>query len=126
MPPEQATRKKLLNHSSSPPATAPAPPTTVHKRTLPESVVRLWPYFSSSKSGWILAIVATLMASATEPMVPALLKPLLDRGFKSGGELSLWQVPVFLMLLFGVRGLAGFLAQFGLARVTNLGLQKLR
>ena len=66
------------------------------------------------------------MASATEPMVPALLKPLLDRGFQSGGDLSLWQVPVFLMLLFGVRGLAGFLAQFGLARVTNLGLQKLR
>ncbi len=66
------------------------------------------------------------MASATEPMVPALLKPLLDRGFQTGGELSLWQVPVFLMLLFGVRGLAGFLAQFGLARVTNLGLQKLR
>jgi len=74
----------------------------------------------------MLAIVATLIAAATEPMVPALLKPLLDRGFKSDGSLHLWQVPVFLMLLFGVRGLAGFLAQFGLARVTNLGLQKLR
>jgi subfamily B ATP-binding cassette protein MsbA len=74
----------------------------------------------------MLAIVATLIAAATEPMVPALLKPLLDRGFKSGGSLHLWQVPVFLMLLFGARGLAGFLAQFGLARVTNLGLQKLR
>ena len=59
-------------------------------------------------------------------MVPALLKPLLDRGFQPGGELNIWQVPVFLMLLFGVRGLAGFLAQFGLARVTNVGLQKLR
>jgi subfamily B ATP-binding cassette protein MsbA len=31
-----------------------------------------------------------------------------------------------LMLLFGIRGLAGFLAQFSLARVTNVGLQKLR
>lgn len=59
-------------------------------------------------------------------MVPALLKPLLDRGFKPGGELNIWQVPVFLMLLFGVRGLAGFLAQYGLAKVTNEGLQKLR
>jgi subfamily B ATP-binding cassette protein MsbA len=115
--------EKSLNHpSSSPPAT----PTTAKKRTIPESVTRLWPYFSSSKSGWILAIIATLLASATEPMVPALLKPLLDRGFQPGGELSIWQVPVFLMLLFGVRGLAGFLAQFGLARVTNVGLQKLR
>ena len=59
-------------------------------------------------------------------MVPALLKPLLDRGFQPGGDLSVWQVPVFLMLLFGVRGLAGFLAQLGLARVTNIGLQQLR
>jgi subfamily B ATP-binding cassette protein MsbA len=120
---KQATRDKPLNHSSSSPQ---ATPPTAKKRTLPESVARLWPYFSSSKSGWFLAIVATLLASATEPMVPALLKPLLDRGFQPGGELSIWQVPVFLMLLFGVRGLAGFLAQFGLARVTNLGLQKLR
>ena len=112
-----------MNHLSSSPQ---AIPPTAKKRTIPESVTRLWPYFSSSKSGWILAIIATLLASATEPMVPALLKPLLDRGFQPGGELSIWQVPVFLMLLFGVRGLAGFVAQFGLARVTNVGLQKLR
>jgi len=126
MPLKQATREKSLKNSSSSPQATPVATHQAKKRSIPDSVVRLWPYFSSSKSGWFLAIVATLMASATEPMVPALLKPLLDRGFQSGGDLSLWQVPVFLMLLFGVRGLAGFLAQFGLARVTNLGLQKLR
>jgi subfamily B ATP-binding cassette protein MsbA len=126
MPLKQATREKSLKNSSSSPQATPVATPQAKKRSIPDSVVRLWPYFSSSRSGWFLAIVATLMASATEPMVPALLKPLLDRGFQTGGELSLWQVPVFLMLLFGVRGLAGFLAQFGLARVTNLGLQKLR
>ena len=73
-----------------------------------------------------MALAATVLGSATEPMVPALLKPLLDRGFKAGGELDIWLVPVFLMLLFGARGLTAFVAQFGLARVTNLGLQKLR
>ena len=73
-----------------------------------------------------MAIAATVLGSATEPMVPALLKPLLDRGFKAGGELDIWLVPVFLMLLFGARGLTAFVAQFGLARVTNMGLQKLR
>ena len=95
-------------------------------RNLRASFTRLWPYFSASKGGWILAIVATVLASATEPMVPALLKPLLDRGFKAGGQLDIWLVPLFLMLLFGARGLTAFVAQFGLARVTNLGLQKLR
>ena len=73
-----------------------------------------------------MAIAATVLGSATEPMVPALLKPLLDRGFKAGGELDIWLVPFFLMLLFGARGLTAFVAQYGLARVTNLGLQKLR
>ena len=87
---------------------------------------RLWPFFSASKGGWALAIAATVLGSATEPMVPALLKPLLDRGFKAGGELEVWLVPFFLMLLFGARGLTAFVAQYGLARVTNLGLQKLR
>ena len=73
-----------------------------------------------------MAIAATVLGSATEPMVPALLKPLLDRGFKADGNLDIWLVPFFLMLLFGARGLTAFVAQFGLARVTNLGLQKLR
>ena len=73
-----------------------------------------------------MAIAATVLGSATEPMVPALLKPLLDRGFKTDGNLDIWLVPFFLMLLFGARGLTAFVAQFGLARVTNLGLQKLR
>lgn len=59
-------------------------------------------------------------------MVPAVLKPLLDRGFHEGGGLPVWQVPVFLVLLFGARGLTSFLAQVGLAHVTNQGLQALR
>ncbi|MES2978802.1 MAG: lipid A export permease/ATP-binding protein MsbA [Pseudomonadota bacterium] len=92
---------------------------------LKQRFLRVWPYFSQSRGGWALAIFATILASATEPLVPALLKPLLDRGFQSG-TFPIWQVPVFLMLLFGARGLAGFLGQFALAHVTNRGLQRLR
>lgn len=72
-----------------------------------------------------MAIVATVVASATEPLVPALLKPLLDRGFQAD-SFNLWLVPLSLMLLFTVRGLSGFIAQFALAKVTNDGLQALR
>lgn len=88
-------------------------------------IARVWPYFSGSRSGWALAIGATIMASATEPFLPALLKPLLDRGFQSG-SFNIWLVPLALMLLFTVRGLSGFLAQFALAKVTNDGLLRLR
>jgi ATP-binding cassette, subfamily B, bacterial MsbA len=87
--------------------------------------MRVWPYFSRSRTGWALAVGATIIASATEPFVPALLKPLLDRGFQKG-SLDLWLVPVTLILLFAVRGISGFAAQYALAKVTNEGLQSLR
>ncbi|MGH8441225.1 MAG: ABC transporter transmembrane domain-containing protein, partial [Pseudomonas sp.] len=90
-----------------------------------QRVARIWPYFSGSRAGWALAVGATIVASATEPFVPALLKPLLDRGFQQD-SFNLWLVPLALMLLFTVRGLSGFLAQFALAKVTNDGLLRLR
>jgi subfamily B ATP-binding cassette protein MsbA len=54
-----------------------------------------------------------------------MLKPLLDRGFQAGA-LDLWLVPASLMLLFTVRGLSSFIAQYAVAQVTNVGLQALR
>ncbi|MDB5964909.1 MAG: msbA, partial [Polaromonas sp.] len=72
-----------------------------------------------------MAIGSTIVASATEPLIPALLQPLLDKGFQKG-TLSLWIVPVALMLLFAIRGLSGFVAQYALAQVTNEGLQAIR
>lgn len=95
------------------------------RQTLFRRLARVWPYFSGSRAGWALAIGATIVASATEPFVPALLKPLLDRGFQED-SFNLWLVPLTLMLLFIVRGLSGFLAQFALAKVTNDGLLQLR
>lgn len=95
------------------------------KESILRRIARVWPYFSGSRSGWALAIGATIMASATEPFLPALLKPLLDRGFQSD-SFNIWLVPLALMLLFTVRGLSGFLAQFALAKVTNDGLLRLR
>ncbi|MES2383673.1 MAG: lipid A export permease/ATP-binding protein MsbA [Pseudomonadota bacterium] len=99
------------------PAVTPAP--------IRQRLRRIWPYFSQSPSAWAIAVGATVVASATEPLVPALLQPLLDKGFRKGG-IDIWMVPVSLLLLFGVRGFAGFVAQIALAKVTNLGLVTLR
>lgn len=95
------------------------------KQSVWQRFLRVWPYFSQSRRAWVVAIFATILASATEPLIPALMKPLLDRGFQAG-SLNLWLVPLTLMLLFTVRGLSGFLAQYAIAQVTNDGLQKLR
>ena len=88
--------------------------------------VKLWPYFSASRGAWLLAALATAVAAATEPMIPALLKPLLDRGFQGPGRVPLWHVPALLLLVFGLRAAAGFISQYALARIVNLGLQRMR
>ena len=97
----------------------------VTPQSLRQKLTRLKPYFSRSRGAWALAIGATFAAAITEPFIPALLKPLLDRGFQKG-TFNLWLVPLALILLFLVRGLAGFLAQVALAKVTNDGMQVMR
>jgi subfamily B ATP-binding cassette protein MsbA len=95
------------------------------KKSVWQRIRRVWPYFSQSRGAWAVAISATIVASATEPFIPAMLKPLLDRGFQAGA-LNVWLVPASLLLLFTVRGLSGFVAQYAIAQVTNVGLQSLR
>lgn len=93
--------------------------------TLSQRLMRLWPYFRSAKTGIVLAALSTVIGALTEPMIPALLKTLLDRGFTEG-SIPLWAVPVALMGLFGIRGLAGFVAQYTLSYTASLGLLNLR
>ncbi|MDQ7744479.1 lipid A export permease/ATP-binding protein MsbA [Hydrogenophaga pseudoflava] len=87
--------------------------------------MRFWPYFRSASAGIVLAVICTIVGALTEPMIPALLKTLLDSGF-SKGTIDLWMVPVALVGLFGIRGLAGFLAQYALSYTASLGLLNLR
>ena len=59
-------------------------------------------------------------------MLPALLKRLLDEGFGPSRSFPLWIVPVVIVGLYIVRGLANFVAQYALAWGTNLGVLNLR
>jgi subfamily B ATP-binding cassette protein MsbA len=86
---------------------------------------RFAPYFGNLTGTWTLVALSAVIGAATEPMIPALLKPLLDKGFQQG-ELAIWKVPASLLLLFGVRGLAGYISQIGLTRITQQGLQLMR
>lgn len=88
-------------------------------------LARLWPYFGKPYAAWFMVFGATAVMSLTEPLIPALMQPLLDKGFQQG-TLAIWTVPVALIGLFGIRGLANFLGQLALAKVTNRGLLLLR
>ena len=86
---------------------------------------RLWPFFGQQRAVWFLAITATVVAACTEPLIPALFKPLLDEGF-SEKSLPLWWVPIAVIGIFLIRGLAFFVSQYALARIANDGMQALR
>ena len=93
--------------------------------SLVQRMARLLPYFGVLKGTWALVALSAIVGALTEPMIPALLKPLLDEGFQQG-NLDIWMVPASLLSLFAVRGLAGYVAQIGLSKITGHGLVLLR
>ena len=72
------------------------------------------------------SLLAMALVAGAETSIPALMKPLLDRGFTGQLNSKLWQVPVFLVGLALVRSLAQFLSNYLLTRVINAVLLKLR
>ena len=86
---------------------------------------RIWPYFKGGVRGLIWMAVATLIAASTEPMIPALLEQLLDKGF-GRPNLNLWLVPLAILSVFAIRGIAVFFAQYLLSYVANGAMLELR
>jgi ATP-binding cassette, subfamily B, bacterial MsbA len=86
---------------------------------------RLLPYCRGNGLYFWVMTGAVVTAALTEPLIPALMQPLLDRGFQAG-KLALWTVPVALLGLFAIRGLAGFCAQYCLAAMSNRTMLSLR
>ena len=95
--------------------------------TLPlaRRLARLAPYFRSARAGLAVAVLASLVGAATEPLIPALMQPLLDQGFQ-GNRIPLWAIPIALVGLFAVRGVAGFIAQYTLSWAAQTGVARLR
>jgi len=99
--------------------------TTHHPQPLLQRLKRLMPYFGAQRWVWAAGILATVVAAVTEPLIPALFQPLLDKGF-SKGALPLWSVPVAVIGIFAIRGAAHFVSQYSLTRIANDGMQLLR
>jgi subfamily B ATP-binding cassette protein MsbA len=87
---------------------------------------RMWPYFGKAYGLWAVVVVSTLFVSACEPILPALMKPLLDHGFAGNNLIPLWLVPVAIVALFAVRGLGGYISNVSLSKIVSDGLFDLR
>jgi len=93
--------------------------------TLLQRLRRIAPYFRDSRSGFGIAMLAAVVGAATEPAIPALMQPLLDRGF-GGQGLPLWLIPLAIVALFAIRGSAGFVEQYMMSWGANRGVLQLR
>ena len=73
-----------------------------------------------------LSILAMVLTAATEPLFPALMKPLLDGSFVSKDAPNPYLIPVALIGIFIVRGVLSYLGSYSLAWVSNRMVLDLR
>jgi subfamily B ATP-binding cassette protein MsbA len=73
-----------------------------------------------------ISIVTMALAAATEPVLPALMKPLLDGSFVERNQTHPYLVPLAIIGIFFVRGALGFLSSYTLAWVSNKVVLDLR
>ncbi len=73
-----------------------------------------------------IGVLGIIVVAATEPALPALLKPLLDGVFVNKDPSVIRWTPVFIVGLFVLRGLAEYVAQFALSWVGNRLVMDLR
>lgn len=73
-----------------------------------------------------LAVGALVLTAATEPLFPALMKPLLDKGFDGKHNDELHLVPFAIVAIFVARGVFGYIASYCMAWVSNRVICDLR
>ena len=73
-----------------------------------------------------LAFLGMVLTASTEPMLPGVLKVLLDRGFVSEPTIALWMVPVAVIGIFIVRGMSTFTTSYMMTWVSSRMLNELR
>jgi subfamily B ATP-binding cassette protein MsbA len=90
--------------------------------------LRLLSYVRPHATVFALAVLGMIGTAATEPLFPALMKPLLDGGFTSGGKASLPPLlfAAAIVAIFVLRGFFSFSASYLLSWVSNRVVLDLR
>ena len=81
--------------------------------------LRLLRYVAPYWRMFALAILTMVLVAATEPLFPAMMKPLLDGSFVSKDAATIRYIPFALVGLFLVRGVFGFASDYALSWVSN-------
>ena len=73
-----------------------------------------------------LSLLGMMISAATEPLLPALLKPFLDGTFVNKDNMVMHWAPVFILVIFFVRGVASFVGSYAIFWVGNKLVMDLR
>lgn len=87
---------------------------------------RLLGYIKPYWRTFSISLLGMAVAAATEALLPALLKPMLDGTFVHRDDTVIRWAPVFLLLIFFVRGIASFAGTFAIGWVGNKLVMDLR
>lgn len=99
---------------------------TSHPQNSRELYLRLLTYVRPHWRVLALSLLATALTAATEPMFPALMKPMLDQGFNVTGGDSLIYIPLAIIGIFLLRGILGYLSSYGMSWLSNRVITDLR
>ncbi|MBP9218624.1 MAG: lipid A export permease/ATP-binding protein MsbA [Sterolibacterium sp.] len=88
--------------------------------------LRLIRYVRPYRKVFALALLGMALTALTEPLFPALMKPLLDQGFVPGNHGDLYLIPLALVGIFLVRGCLTYFTSYAMAWVTNRLIMDLR
>ncbi len=95
-------------------------------QTSTQLYLRLLTYVAPYRMVFGLGILGMMLAALTEPLFPALMKPMLNEGFGGKSRESLTWIPAALIGIFLLRGLITFCTSYALAWVSNRILMDMR
>ena len=88
---------------------------------------RLLTYVRPYWKALVIAMVAMGLSSLAEPVLPAMMKKILDEGFSSSAGPWDWLIyPVFIMVIFLARAIFGFIGEYLMSWVSNNVVTELR
>ena len=87
---------------------------------------RLLGYVAPYRTVFALGLIGMAAAALTEPLFPALMKPMLNEGFGGSDRASLVWIPAALIGIFVLRGAITFTTSYTLAWVSNRILMDMR
>jgi subfamily B ATP-binding cassette protein MsbA len=74
----------------------------------------------------VIAVLAMVCSAALEPVLPALMQPLIDKSLIQKNAASMWQIPLFIVLAFVLKGLADYVSNVASQTVAQKTIADLR